>query len=109
MAKPWKGRYTKDASGRAGYEVFEAEVDFLTEFSKVLEGLGFAEQRPPIVGLDQVFLDFTNGDVRLTIGWDNWSGCFVFAWEAEGDPLVIEAGRQIDLLVAGINAERDEL
>ena len=103
-ARSWKSHYGKNASGRASYEV-EAEVDFLSEFSKVLEGLGFAKYRPPIVGLDQVFLDFKNGDVRLTIGWDNWSGCFVFAWEPEGDPFVIEAGRQIDLLVEEINAK----
>ena len=105
MAKPWKGHCTQNGSGRASYEVFEAEVNFLSEFSKVLEGLGFATYRQPIVGLDEVFLDYTNGDVRLTIGWDNWSGCFVFAWEPEGDPFVIEAGRQIALVVEEINAK----
>ena len=105
-ARPSKSHYGKNASGRACYAVFDAEVDFLTDLSKVLEGLGFAEYRPPIVGFDEVYLDFKNGDVRLTIGWDHWSSCFVFAWEPEGDPFVIEAGRQIDLLVEEINARR---
>jgi hypothetical protein len=99
MERPWKGQRFKNASGRENYEVFAAEVDFLSELTKVLARLGFTPRRPPLVGLDQVFEDYFKGEVRLTIGWDNWSGCFVFAWEPKGDPFVIEAGRQIDDLL----------
>lgn len=109
MKRPWTGRLHRNASGRASYEVFEAEADFLTELSNALGRLGFAPQRPPIVGLDQVFEHYSNGDVRLTAGWDNWSGCFVFAWEPEGDRFVEEVGRQIDLLLADRPPVSDEV
>lgn len=25
---------------------------------------------------------------RITVGWDNWSGIFIMAWDSEGDRII---------------------
>lgn len=112
MDKPWKGKLFKPLDGRASYEVFEAEVDFLTPIQRIVESFGF-EAGPPLVGLDQVFMRFSNDSfsrkVTLMTGWDNWSGCFVRAEDEEGDPFVVEIGKRVDVLLEelGLSAEPD--
>lgn len=41
-------------------------------------------------GLDSSAGDIFLNGVRLTVGWDIWSGLFIMAWDDRGDPLVRE-------------------
>jgi hypothetical protein len=50
----------------------------------------------PIIGLDQFFIDFVKGGVKITIGWDIWSGCFVMAHDMAGDKYIVEIGNYLD-------------
>ena len=35
---------------------------------------------------------WVNG-TKLTVGWDNWSGLFIMAWDTDGDRIVREIAR----------------
>ncbi|WP_315073561.1 hypothetical protein [uncultured Clostridium sp.] len=37
-----------------------------------------------------------NGQVRITVGWDNWSGCFAMAYCHEGDNYIVKLGGYFD-------------
>jgi hypothetical protein len=108
MKKPWTGRRHKTAGGRESYEVFEARIDFLIQIDRIVERLGFTPGKP-LVGLDQVFGRYSKGEVSLTTGWDNWSGCFVFADQPAGDRYVIEAAKQVETLLEEVNRETGAL
>ena len=52
---------------------------------------------------DKFGLDFTSvgveiliDGVRLTVGWDNWSGIFIMAWDDDGDKIVMEIAEFFD-------------
>jgi hypothetical protein len=109
MKKSWTGSRYKTASGRESYEVSEAGIDFLTQIDRIVERLGFTMQGMPLVGLDQVFARYSKGEVSLTTGWDNWSGCLVFADQPAGGRYVIEVGEQVDTLLEEVNREEGNL
>jgi len=81
------GLLHKTAEGHDSYEIYEADQDFIFRFAEILTtrfGFELTGDRPA-VGLDEIYLDAKKGSIRLTIGWDNWSGAFVFAHCSEGD------------------------
>jgi hypothetical protein len=100
--KPWKSCLDRTGpSGRRNYEIFQAEIEFLTWIDQIVENCGFEPQGPPLVGLSQVYVRFAKGRIRLVTGWDNWTGCFVYAQTRSGDPWVEEIGRRVDALIEG--------
>ncbi len=82
------------ASGRFSLENDEFEADALPEvLSKIENALG--KQRVKFnskFGLDSAlsaaaFELLIDGE-RITLGWDNWSGAFIMAWDVGGDRIV---------------------
>ncbi len=82
------------ASGRLSLENDELEADALPEvLSEIENALG--KQRVKLngkFGLDiassaAAFELLIDGE-RITLGWDNWSGAFIMAWDAGGDRIV---------------------
>jgi hypothetical protein len=87
-----KSVLTKTATGRASFEVYELEPEAMTEFVKMItDRFAVKPVRPPVVGVDSAHVELHDerGAV-ITAGWDNWSGCFVFAADAAGDSLIEE-------------------
>ncbi len=82
------------ASGRLSLENDELEADALPE---VLSGIENALGRQRVkynsrLGLDvassaAAFELLIDGE-RITLGWDNWSGAFIMAWDVAGDRII---------------------
>lgn len=93
---PCQGYLTQTAHGRTSYEI-DADSGFLFKLATVLVSqFGFQAEGKPLDGIDVIYWDFTRGGVRLTAGWDVWSGCFVFATAPSGDTIVQEIGHYLD-------------
>lgn len=92
-----KGCFHQTAQGRTSYEIYEAESDFLLQIAAILKArFGFQATSSPLEGLDVIYWDFVRGEIPITVGWDNWSGCFVFAETEEGDEIVREIGQYLE-------------
>src|SRR5207244_9635227 len=85
------------AEWRDSHEIYEANSDFMFQIVEVLESrFGFQATGNPLDGIDVIYWDFARDGVKLTVGWDIWSGCFVFATTEAGDEIVKEIGQYID-------------
>lgn len=58
--------------------------------------------RLPVCWMDEIYIDCKKQGLKLTVGWDNWSGCFVMANSSDGDMLVHEIGVYLETLLADI-------
>ena len=95
--KPLTGVLYKTPHERSSYEIYEADLGFLFKIVNVLEArFGFAAVTLPVDGIDCLYWDFARAEIRLTVGWDIWSGCFVFADSEAGDEVVEEIGQYLD-------------
>lgn len=84
-----QGKIHKTAQGYNSFEMHEEKNDFIFQFATILEKeYGFTMSGQPAFGLDGVFWDAYKENLRLTVGWDIWSGAFVFAHSAQGDPYI---------------------
>lgn len=78
------------------YEIYAAEATLVLPIIElVTRTFGYTAELA-VEWLD--VLDYTCycGDMTLTIGWDNWSGCFVMARTEPGDALVRTIGAFLD-------------
>lgn len=91
MLKLSKGALHKISSGFLSYEFFEAKEDLIYDIgASLINYFGFKEQFTPAVGLDSIFWDFCRDDVKLTVGWDIWSGCFIMSNCKKGDEFIAQ-------------------
>ena len=80
------GKIYKTAEGFNSYEISEADEKYIFTLADILiKQLGFTTDTTPISGLDGVYWDFLKEDVKLTVGWDIWSGAFVMAYCLSGN------------------------
>lgn len=94
--KPRKGYFYKTAQDRESYEI-DADSEFVYRLANVLVSrFSFQAEGKPLDGIDVVYWDFTRDGLRLIVGWDIWSGCFVFATTPEGDQVVQEIGQYLE-------------
>lgn len=62
----------------------------------LIDKFEFENQHKPLVGLDSWYMDLHKEQVRVTVGWDNWSGCFAMSYCNEGDNYIIKLGEYFD-------------
>lgn len=94
--KPLQGVFYQTAQDRASYEI-DTDVAFIYKLATVLvKQFGFQSKGAPLDGIDVVYWDFTRDGLTLTVGWDIWSGCFIFATTPEGDAVVQAIGQYLD-------------
>ena len=75
-----EGRLSKTSSGFLSYDIKDAEQDHIFVLADSLtREFGFQMTGVPAPGPDGVYWDAVKGSVRLTVGWDIWSGAFVMA------------------------------
>ncbi|MBF7073949.1 hypothetical protein ISG33_11115 [Glaciecola sp. MH2013] len=45
---------------------------------------------------NEIFQEFSTGNMRVSIEWDNWSGLTVVALDKASEPLVMEIGESLE-------------
>lgn len=93
------GQIVKIANGHESYEIYAADSDFVPQIIKIMqERYGF---RPgiPLCGPDEIYVDCVRQRLKITVGWDNWSGAFVMAYNRKGDAFVRELGAYLDTIL----------
>jgi hypothetical protein len=92
-----RGAFHRDASGRLTYELQSVPSARYLEFvQRIVDRAGLAPAGVPVVGLDLLSTEFTKGEARVSIDWDNWSGLIVTALTPASEPLVRAIGAQLE-------------
>lgn len=92
-----KGKIYLLSNGHKAYEIFEADESFVLKMAHLLiNKLKFENKNKPLVGLDGCYVDLYKEQVRVTIGWDNWSGCFAMSYCNEGDNYIVKFSEYFD-------------
>ncbi len=94
--KEWKEGFFKTAKGYNSYEINDADPTFIYKIATVIVDVFKFTHLKPIIGLEQVFIDFVKEEIKITVGWDIWSGCFVMAYDKAGDGYILEIGRYLN-------------
>lgn len=101
------GTWSRTATLRLCYEIFYALPDIIHEIEKILTSrFGCTPLRDPVAGPDQVIVRCDCRGITLEIGWDNWSGFYIFSDTDEGDLLVKRIGEELDGVIGGSDFER---
>lgn len=102
-----EGKFYKTANGHVSYEIFYATPDIIFAVSDILvERFGCSPIDLPLHGLDAVITKCRKGNIKLDLGWDNWSGFYIFANSPEGDKLVEDIGTYLNTIIGGSNFEK---
>lgn len=94
--KNLEGKVNKTFEGYNSYEIEDADTSFIFKIATVVTEKFQFTHANPIIGLEQVFMDFVKDGVKITIGWDIWSGCFVMAHDKAGDKFIEEIGNYLN-------------
>ena len=95
-----EGFFCKAANGRQLYEVEKATPEFIYVAAKILrQEFGFSELKKPIFGLTEVITECSKDQLKLLLGWDNWSGFYVMADTPETDEVVMAFGKYLDSIL----------
>ena len=82
-------RFWRDASGRLTFDMDRVEaVDYPTICRAVADKFDLVPEGLLVVGLDQMFWDFRQGDQVIALDWDIWMG-FMVAAKSEGAELLV--------------------
>jgi hypothetical protein len=99
------GQFHITASGRTSYEIYEAEGEFVFHLVQILKDrFGYSPRLPVLswLSLDEIYITCQKDRLRLTVGWDEWSGCFVMASNRHADAAVVEIGGYLDNLLTSM-------
>jgi hypothetical protein len=89
--RPLELSWSTTHGGRPEVRIYAASGKMLTLFDGLLtQHLGYAPMRPPVLGPDQLVSFSLKGEVRLELGWDVFTGAYVFAADTTGDADVQE-------------------
>lgn len=85
--------FSRDASNRLCFEMFEVDaLDYPKFAARVVEHFNLTPSSELVVGLDEMFRDFTDGACTVGLEWDNWSGFIIVAKTPSAEPLVEAIG-----------------
>lgn len=79
------------SSGHLSLENDELESDKIFEVLSVLErNLGNSPEFGGKLGItpSAAAVELLIDEARITLGWDNWSGVFIMAWDENGDRII---------------------
>lgn len=92
MRKPSR-QFHHDASDRLCFELYDAEaVDYPKLVSRIVDHFNLTSTSNFVVGLDQMFENYSDGQCSVGMDWDIWSGFIVTAHSKEAEPLVKAIG-----------------
>lgn len=84
-------RLHKISDGHLSIDNDELESDKIFEVLSVLErNLGNNPEFGGKLGItpSAAAFELLVDGARITVGWDNWSGIFIMAWDSEGDRII---------------------
>ncbi|UJF32621.1 hypothetical protein [Paenibacillus hexagrammi] len=90
------GKFYITANGYNSYELLDADASFIFKIAKIVTEKFHFTHANPAVGIEQAFMDFVKDGIRITLGWDTWSGCFVMAHDHLGNKYIEEIGNYLD-------------
>lgn len=94
------GQFSTTVSGRQSYEIADADWVMVLPLVRIaVEQFGFTS-RLPVHGFDELYVTCVRETAEITIGWDNWSGCFVMGCTASADDLVRAMGDYVEHLMS---------
>ena len=104
-----RGKWCKIANGYDSYEFLEGESALVFPLALRMEErfrLTSHTLPPlPVITDDHVSIRYEH----MTLGWDNWSGLFLFADSQEGNRVLHEIAAEIESLVNDlVNLTRDD-
>ncbi|NQX57944.1 hypothetical protein [Paenibacillus qinlingensis] len=94
--KKLQGKHIKTSKGYNSYEIYDADLSHVHKIAAIVTERFRFIHGTPVIGLEQVFLEFVKDGVNITIGWDIWSGCFVMAHDSVGDKYIEVIGNYLD-------------
>lgn len=95
------GTFHQTASGRTSYEIFHATPEIIFSISEILvTEIGCTQPKVPITCLDAIITECHRDDVKLNLGWDHWSGFYIFAESQQGDEFVDKIGSHLNKLLS---------
>lgn len=97
------GQFQKTASGHDSYEIYEAEDLFVFEVVKIIHDQFGFKSNLPVYGPGEIYVDCKLDTIKITVGWDNWSGCFVMSYSRKGDEVVREIGEYLNTLLSDLD------
>ena len=87
------GKFHRDASNRLSFEIHDADpLQYPELAATVASQFNLTPVGDLIVGLDEMFHDYTDGSLCIGLDWDNWSGFIVVAKSPESESLVESIG-----------------
>lgn len=91
------GKIYTAANGQKSYEVFDASAGLVSVLARLLEEhFEFILITKPVIGVDEVIAEVIRGEIKLGLGWDNWSGAYIMAFCDEGSGLLDEISLFLD-------------
>jgi hypothetical protein len=73
-------------SGRPSWELGRADEHLIVEvIAALVDGFGCQLALPPVVGGDQIVAEVKRDGHMIHVGWDIWSGFYIFADDKNGD------------------------
>lgn len=79
MKKP-VGTFSRDANNRLCFEMFDVDsLDYPSCVARIVAQFSLKPSGEMIVGLDQMFRDYNDGNSTVGLEWDNWLGFIVTA------------------------------
>lgn len=87
------GKLVRVANGHYSYDIeipFDEEhFRYMLDIAEnLIKNFRFEQPKTPIAGPDGTCMDLFREGIRITIGWDIWSGLFVMAHCDEGDGII---------------------
>ncbi len=90
------GRFFLSANGRLSFEMESRPAESIFPLLSFLEERFGLKTGFPIFGLDAVYTEGSAGAVKIVVGYDNWSGCFIQSFDEAGDRLVRTMGEAVN-------------
>ncbi len=85
------------ANGQKTYDVFCASSGLIPVIGRLLQQqFGFSPQSTPAIGLDEIVIEIEKDGIKLSLGWDIWSGAYVLSFCEEGSQWVAHIAQFLD-------------
>jgi len=94
--KNLKGEFFKTFAGYDSYEIFDADASVNLKVADVIVDVFHFTHAKPVIGLEQALIELMKDDVKITVSWDNWSGCYIMAHDPAGEKYIQEIGKYLD-------------
>ena len=88
--------FFRDASGRLCFEIHDADsMEYESVVNRLVRRLHLKPLGELVVGFDEMFRDYSDGQHTIGLEWDCWSGFLVVARTPDAEVLVVESAKQL--------------